>query len=185
MTTSTGNHSLKTQDITYIGLFTVLITLCSWISIPTVVPFTLQTLGIFLAVGLLGGKRGTISVAIYILLGALGVPVFAGFSGGIGALVGTTGGYILGFLFSALIMWGMEKLFGKSYPVLGISMFAGLIGCYAVGTLWFIVVYTQNTGSIGLMSVLGLCVFPFIIPDLIKIGVALYLTYRLKKVVKI
>lgn len=183
--TTGRNNSLATQDITYIGLFTVLIAICSWISIPTVVPFTLQTLGIFLTVGLLGGKRGTITIIVYILLGAVGVPVFSGFSGGAGIIAGNTGGYIIGFLFSALVMWGMEKTFGKSYTVLGISMIAGLIVCYTIGTLWFITVYTHNTGDIGILSVLGLCVFPFIIPDLIKIGIALYLVYRIRKFIKI
>ena len=66
------------------------------------VPFTLQTFGVFMAVGVLGGKRGTLAVLVYILLGVVGVPVFAGFSGGIGVLLNTTGGYIVGFLFSAL-----------------------------------------------------------------------------------
>lgn len=185
MTTITEKKGFTTQDITYIGLFTVLIAICSWISIPTTVPFTLQTLGVFLTIGLLGGKRGTISIIIYIVLGAVGLPLFAGFSGGVGIIMGNTGGYILGFLFTCLIMWAIEKLFGNSYLTLAVSMVIGLIVCYAVGTLWFITVYTQNTGSIGVISVLGLCVFPFIIPDLIKIIVALYLTKRLKKVIKL
>lgn len=103
----------KTYDLVYISMFTVLIAICSWISIPAAVPFTLQTLGVFLAVGILGGKRGTMAVLVYILLGAIGIPVFAGFSGGIGVLTGTTGGYIVGFLASALVMWGMECAFGK------------------------------------------------------------------------
>ena len=99
----------KTYDIVYIAVFAVIMAICSWISIPAAVPFTLQTFGVFIAVGILGGKRGTLSVLVFILLGAIGVPVFAGFSGGIGVLAGTTGGYIIGFLFSALVMWAMEK----------------------------------------------------------------------------
>ncbi|MEI3229118.1 MAG: biotin transporter BioY [Lachnospiraceae bacterium] len=90
----------KTRDMVYIAIFAVLIAICSWISIPTTVPFTLQTFAVFLAVGVLGGKRGTLSILIYLLLGAIGVPVFAGFTGGIGIVLGTTGGYIIGFLFS-------------------------------------------------------------------------------------
>ena len=100
----------KTYDMVYIAIFAVLMAICSWISIPMTVPFTLQTFGVFMAVGVLGGKKGTLAVLIYILLGAIGVPVFAGFSGGIGILLNTTGGYIVGFFFSALVMWGMEKL---------------------------------------------------------------------------
>ena len=86
----------KTYDIVYIAVFAVIMAICSWISIPAAVPFTLQTFGVFVAVGVLGGKRGTLSILVFILLGAIGVPVFAGFSGGIGVLAGTTGGYIIG-----------------------------------------------------------------------------------------
>lgn len=174
----------KARDMTYIGIMTAIIAICSWISIPATVPVTLQTMGIFLAVGILGGKRGTLAVLVYILLGAIGVPVFAGFSGGIGILLGTTGGYIVGFLFSALLMWGMETLFGKSKLVLAISMAAGLLACYAVGTVWFMAVYAKNAGAVGLGTVLGWCVIPFIIPDLIKIALSLFLTDRLKKAIK-
>ncbi len=89
---------MKVKDMTLIAMFAAIMAVCSWISIPAPVPFTLQTMAVFLAVGLLGGKRGTIAVAIYILLGAVGLPVFAGFSGGLGTLLGLTGGYIFGFL---------------------------------------------------------------------------------------
>ena len=67
----------KTYDIVYIAVFAVIMAICSWISIPAAVPFTLQTFGVFIAVGILGGKRGTLSVLVFILLGAIGVPVFA------------------------------------------------------------------------------------------------------------
>lgn len=174
----------KTRDIVYIGIMAAIIAVTSWISIPATVPFTLQTMGVFTAVGLLGGKRGTWAVLIYILMGAVGVPVFAGFSGGIGIILGTTGGYIVGFLFSALAMWGMEKLFGKSNLVLAISMVVGLLVCYTIGTAWFMAVYARNSGAVGLGTVLGWCVIPFIIPDLVKIAVSLLLTNRLKKVIQ-
>ena len=174
----------KTYDLVYISMFTVLIAICSWISIPAAVPFTLQTLGVFLAVGILGGKRGTIAVLVYILLGAIGIPVFAGFSGGIGVLTGTTGGYIVGFLASPLVMWGMERVLGKGKIVQIVSMFLGLLACYAVGTLWFMTVYTHQTGEIGILAVLGWCVFPFIIPDILKIALAVVLTGRLKGAIR-
>ena len=153
----------------YIAVFAVLIAICSWISIPTTVPFTLQTFAVFLAVGVLGGKRGSLSVLIYILLGAVGIPVFAGFSG----------------VFSALLMWLMEALLGKKTWVLGLSMVLGLIVCYAIGTVWFMVVYARNSGAVGLATVLGWCVIPFIIPDLIKIVLALALSKRLGKALKL
>lgn len=182
MNTITAERS-KTYDIVYIAVFAVIMAICSWISIPTTVPFTLQTFGVFIAVGVLGGKRGTLAVLVYIILGAIGVPVFSGFTGGIGILAGTTGGYIVGFLFSALIMWLMEKIPGKRSVIQILSMIVGLIVCYAFGTAWFMVVYSRANGAVGLAAVLGWCVIPFIIPDLIKIVLAYMLSRKIKKYV--
>ncbi len=178
-------RSSKTYDIVYVAIFAVLIAICSWISIPTTVPFTLQTMGVFLAVAILGGRRGTLSVLVYILLGAVGLPVFAGFTGGVGILLGNTGGYIVGFLFSALAMWGIEHFFGSSMIVELISMVIGLAICYAVGTIWFMAVYTRGNGPVSLAAVLGWCVVPFIIPDLIKIAIALIIAPRVRKYAQI
>lgn len=175
---------MKTLDMVYIALFACLMAICAWISIPGQIPFTLQTMGVFLAIGLLGGKRGTIAVLVYILMGAVGLPVFSGFSGGLGKLLGMTGGYIVGFLVSALLMWAMEALFGSKKWVLPVSMVVGLIACYAFGTAWFLAVYTSSKGAITLGAVLGMCVIPYIIPDAIKIAVALLLTKALKRFVK-
>ncbi len=179
MTTTETTRRMKTLDMAYIAIFAGVIAICSWISIPATVPFTLQTFGVFLAVGVLGGKRGTLSVLIYMLLGTIGLPVFAGFSGGIGSILGTTGGYIIGFLFSAFVMWGMEAALGKKLWVRAVSMVLGLAVCYAFGTAWFMVVYARSTGAVGLGTVLGWCVIPFIIPDLVKIALALLLCRRL------
>lgn len=173
--------TFSTYDLVYIAVFAVLIAICSWISIPTTVPFTLQTFAVFMAVGVLGGKRGSMSVLIYILLGAIGIPVFSGFTGGMGILLGSTGGYIVGFLFSALLLWLMEKLLGNKPVIQILSMVLGLLVCYAFGTIWFIQVYTKNNGPTTLVTVLGWCVFPFIIPDLVKIALAYVLSARVKK----
>ncbi|MGN0967961.1 MAG: biotin transporter BioY [Oscillospiraceae bacterium] len=176
----------RTRDLVYIALFAVLMAVCSWISIPILqVPYTLQTFAVFLAVGVLGGKRGTLAVLVYILLGAVGVPVFAGFTGGLGILLGNTGGYIIGFLFTALVMWLMEALLGKKIWVLAVSMVLGLLVCYAFGTAWFMVVYARNAGAVGLGTALGWCVIPYIIPDLVKIALALLLSRRLSKILKL
>ena len=182
MSTVTATRS-KTYDIVYIAVFAVIMAICSWISIPTTVPFTLQTFGVFIAVGILGGKRGTLAVLVYIILGAIGVPVFSGFAGGVGILAGTTGGYIIGFLFSALVMWLMEKIPGKRSVIQVISMIVGLIVCYAFGTAWFMIVYSRANGAVGLAAVLGWCVIPFIIPDFVKIAFAYVLSRKLKKYV--
>ncbi|MBQ3291277.1 MAG: biotin transporter BioY [Mogibacterium sp.] len=177
------NDKLGTRDFAAVALFAAVMAICSWISIPAAVPFTMQTFGVFLTVGLLGGKRGSLAVAVFLLLGAIGAPVFAGFAGGLGYMLGATGGYIIGFLFSALLMWVIEKMFGKSMWVLTASMAAGLIVCYAFGTAWFMTVYTKNTGEIGLATALGWCVIPYIIPDVIKITLASVLSKKLRPVI--
>ena len=82
--TTTRPTKLNTADMAYIALFAVAIAICSWISVPAPVPFTLQTFGVFLAAAGLGGKRGTLAVLVYLALGMAGVPVFAGFQGGMG-----------------------------------------------------------------------------------------------------
>ena len=129
---------LRTRDLTAIAACAALMAVCAWIAIPTDPPFTLQTLAVFLAVGLLGGRRGTIAVGIYLLMGAVGLPVFAGFGGGLGILMGTTGGYIWGFLGSALVMWAMERILGTHLVILLLSMLLGLLVCYAFGTVWYV-----------------------------------------------
>jgi biotin transport system substrate-specific component len=182
-TVTLKKSSTKTYDMVYIAMFAVLMAVCSWISIPTVVPFTLQTFGVFMAVSMLGGKRGTISVLVYILLGAIGVPVFANMTGGFGVILGSTGGYIVGFLFSALAMWAFEKVPGPKPVIRILSMIVALIVCYAFGTVWFMVVYARTTGAVGLGTVLGWCVIPFIIPDLLKIALAFVLSNRLRRFV--
>lgn len=176
---------MRTVDMAYIAMFAVVMAVCAWISIPAAVPFTLQTLGVFLAVGMLGGKRGTLAVLIYLLLGAVGMPVFAGFNGGLGYMLGSTGGYIVGFLLSALTMWGFEAALGRKTWVLAVSMVLGLAVCYAFGTAWFMVVYAKNTGAIGLMTALGWCVIPYIVPDLVKIALALLLQKLLSPAIRL
>ena len=170
---------MRTQELARAALFAALIAICSWISIPTAVPFTLQTFAVFLALGVLGGKLGALAVGVYLLLGAVGLPVFAGFSGGLGALLGATGGYLLGFLLTALTVWGAERLWGRSAPVFLASCLAGLGLCYLFGTVWFAAVYASSSGPVGLAAVLGWCVAPFVLPDLAKLALALALRRRL------
>lgn len=93
---------LRTKDLTLIALFTVLTAVCAWISVPVPAPliqFTMQTFAVFAALLTLGGRRGTYAVTAYLLLGAVGAPVFSNFRGGLSVLLGATGGYILGFFF--------------------------------------------------------------------------------------
>lgn len=177
------NTKMTVRDLTYVALSAALIAICSWISIPTTVPFTLQTFAVFCVLALLGGKRGTLAVLVYILLGAVGMPVFAGFTGGVGILFGTTGGYIVGFLLSGLIYWLCEKITDNRLAKL-LACVVGLAVCYAFGTVWFMNVYARNSGPIGAATALGWCVFPFVVPDLVKLVLAFALADRLKKALK-
>lgn len=181
-------------DMVLISISAALIAVCSWISIPLgPVPFTLQTLGILAVMLTAGGRRGTIAVLVYLALGAVGVPVFAGFKGGIASFAGPTGGFLVGFLISALVYWLLEKLFLKKlmtttvrtwiFGMLGFLVFEIIM--YIVGVIWFMTVYAAQTGPVGLLTVLGWCVIPFIIPDLIKMAVALIIGERASKLIKI
>ena len=174
----------RTKDLCYIALMAVLIAVCSWISIQTVVPFTLQTFAVFCALELLGGARGTMAVAVYLLLGAVGVPVFAGFTGGLGILLGTTGGYLLGFLLTGLVYWLFERL-GRSLWLRVAALLIGLVLCYAFGTLWFVEVYSRANGPLSVMTALGWCVLPFLLPDGVKLALALLLSARLRPLLKL
>ena len=153
------------------ALFAALIAVCGWISVPVSdIAFTLQTFGIFLTLGLLGGKQGRAAVLIYLLLGAAGMPVFSGFRGGIGILAGVTGGYLWGFLFACFAYRALEH-FGR-LP----AMIAGQITCYICGCLWF-----RLYAGGGILLIIGRCVLPYLIPDAVKIALAYMLTRRLAR----
>ena len=194
---SKTNKSTKNRafiyDLVLISVSAALITICSWISIPLgPVPFTLQTLGILAVMLTVGGRRGTIAILVYLALGAVGVPVFAGFKGGIMSFVGPTGGFLIGFVIAALVHWLLEKLFLKKLMTTTVRTWIfGLLGflvfeivMYIVGVIWFMTVYAAQTGPVGLMTVLGWCVIPFIIPDLVKMAVALIIGERASKLTK-
>ena len=173
------NHPLTTKQIAAVAMGVALIAVCAWISIPATVPFTLQTFAVCLVAALLGLRQGAWAVVCYILLGAVGAPVFSGFRGGAGALLGTTGGYIVGFLFTALLVGFFVEKWGRRLPVLIAAMALGVLVCYAFGTAWFVVVYAKNSGPIGVGTALVWCVIPYLIPDGIKIVLAAVLTGRL------
>lgn len=174
-----------TRDLVFIALSTTIMIVCAFITIPFYVPFTLQTFALFTIIGLFGTKKAFISVCIYLLLGMVGLPVFSGFRGGIGNLLGVTGGYLIGFLFTALISGTLLRMFSKKkkLSVLGyfMAMALGLIVCYIFGTIWYLFLYTNSTGSISITSVLSLCVFPFILPDMAKMGLSFYVVKILKR----
>lgn len=174
----------KAYDLVLIALFAALMALCAWVTVPYAVPFTMQTFGVFLALLLLGGKRGTICMVVYLLLGAVGLPVFSGFRGGVGALVGSTGGYLVGFIVSALLMWALSGFARKSRWTLAASMALSLAACYAFGTAWFVIVSVRAGKAMTVGAALSMCVLPYIVPDASKLWLACVLARRLKKFVK-
>ena len=179
---SETKQSFSVRDLCYIAIGAALIAVCSWLSIPFTVPFTLQSFAVCLIAALLGWKRGLCSVLIYILLGAAGLPVFSGFRGGLGVLLGATGGYIVGFLLTALAVgWAAGRFPGKLLPLV-LGMIFGMLLCYACGTVWFVVVYTRSSGPIGVLGALNLCVFPFLVPDALKCALAIILALRLRPI---
>jgi len=176
-TKESGRNSIL--SMVYCSLFTIIIALCSYITIPVVIPITLQTLGIFITLELLGGKKGTFSVLSYFLLGAIGIPVFSGFRGGIGVLLSPTGGYIIGFIFLALTYWLFTGICSKRLWARILGMSCGLLLCYTFGTLWFLFLYSDVNKISEMMPVLQICVLPFIIPDIAK----MFLSIGLRKLV--
>ena len=175
---------MKTKDMALCALFAALLAICAWLVIPLGdVPFTLQTFGVFAALGLLGGKRGTIAIAVYLLLGAVGLPVFAGFRGGFGVLLGVTGGYLVSYLFMGLIIILAEKWFGERAIVFLLAGVIALAVCYAFGTAWFVVAYARTAGPISWAAALLKCVVPFILPDLAKLALAVLLRDRVRRYV--
>lgn len=169
------------KDMVFTAMFTALIAVCSIFSVPiSEIPITLQTFAICLAAAMLGWKRGTISVLIYILLGAVGVPVFAGMTGGVGVLAGPTGGYIVGFIPTALIVGLAADKWDRGAIPLTVAMAVGVLVCYAFGTVWFMVV-TKT----ALIPSLMMCVVPYLPFDALKIALAMILSNRLSKVVRL
>jgi len=162
---------MQLKKLIFCAVAVALIGVCAWVQIPFAVPFTLQTFGICCALLILGGKGGTVAVLVYLCTGAVGLPVFSGFGGGIGKLLGPTGGYLLGFLPMCLFYWALEK---QLPPWLLLAV--GTLLCYACGTLWFSHVY-----AVTLWAALAKCVVPFLLPDGLKIALALAVAPRIRK----
>lgn len=167
------------QNMTKIAMFAAIIAVCSIISIPlpSGVPITLQTFAIALAGFALGWKSGTISVAVYLAIGSLGVPVFSGFTSGFAKLFGVTGGYLWGFL-------GMAALCGlavnKNKILTGVLGILGLAVCHAFGALQFAFV----SGSSPVQAFL-LASAPYLVKDVISVAVAYMLAIALQRAVKL
>ena len=173
---------MKTKQLVRIALMAaVLCVLAPW-KIPVgPIPITLASFGVYLAAGVLGPLEGTIAVVVYVLLGAVGVPVFSGFTGGAGCLLGLTGGDILGYIPCAAVS---GLLMGRNAPLWrrALALVAGTAVLYALGTA----MYCIQSGK-ALAAALAACVLPFLPLDAVKIAVcavALPLLWRLRQKVE-
>lgn len=169
----------KIAGIVSAPIFAVIIAFCSIITIPSAIPFSMQSLGIFLCLGFLGGRRGTVAIALYLALGAIGLPVFSGGGAGIATIAGPTGGYLLGWIVAGLCVMLFEGALGRSLKSRTLGMSVGLVVCYLLGAGW----YTSYMGieTEALWVALTTCVFPFVALDILKLCLAVYLCKRMKK----
>ncbi|MBE5800278.1 MAG: biotin transporter BioY [Clostridiales bacterium] len=166
-----------TRQLTLSALLCALCAVLSQIQIPIPpVPVSLSLLGVHLCGTLLGARRGAAAVGCYVALGALGLPVFSGFAGGVSVLFGPTGGFLFGYILCAGIVGAAAQRFGFRRRTLLLSMALGTLLCYISGMAWFMLV----TGT-DLAGSLTACVFPFIPGDLFKILLAVLLCRRLQK----
>lgn len=176
-----AKHKSPARDIAEIGLSVALITVCAWISIPVAqIPITLQTFAVALVGALLGVRKGLVAVAVYVLMGLVGLPVFSSFRAGAAVLFGPTGGYILGFFFLLLFPALAKHLpLRRAWARTGAffsGMVVGEVVCYAFGTVWFVLMYRCSLGY-----AISLCVLPYLLPDAVKFAVAAMLAVRLEK----
>ncbi len=172
---------MDTKDLTKCALMTAVIAVLSPLSIPlsTQVPISLATFAVMLAGAILGPKQGTICTAVYLLLGAIGIPVFAGYSSGAGILFGMTGGYLFGYLPLAFCTgWASEKR-GGTIPVMIAGMVIGTVILYVLGTVWFMAYM-----KMPLAGALTACVIPFLPGDAVKIAAVALCAPRIKNALK-
>ncbi len=169
-TVAVANQKIRTKQMVLIALMTAVTCVLGPLSIPlpfSPVPISLTNFAIFLAIFVLGMKSGTISFIIYLLLGAIGVPVFSSFRGGLQVLAGPTGGYLIGFIFLALIMgFALDHFDRKLVPTI-IGMIIGMAVCYAFGTVWL-----AKLLSLSFKEGLMMGVIPYLPGDAAKIIIA-------------
>lgn len=170
-----GKAQTQTKQMAQCAMFTALLAVCSQIAIPLpMVPINLALFAVYLAAFLLDRRYALLSVGLYLMLGAVGLPVFAGFQGGPAALFGKTGGYLLGYLCTAAVVT-LLRPWADTFAKRCLACALGLLGCYVPGTLWFMLV-TQ----LSLPVSLGYCVYPFLPGDAVKIALAALLVPKLQ-----
>jgi biotin transport system substrate-specific component len=171
---------INIHQMILISLFAALTAVGAFVSIPIgLVPISLQNLFTFLSGMVLGSKLGTFSQLIYILLGVVGLPVFSGFRGGFGVLLGPTGGFLTGFVISTYVVGKiiekMEDVRTWSYFIVGL---VGIIIIYACGVTQLLIVT-----EIGLKEAVLVGIIPFLPGDFLKLITASLLAIRIKSVV--
>lgn len=173
---SKSNKQSKTYRIASIGLMTALVCVLGPLSIPIgPVPISLTMLAIFITLYAIGMKNGIISSLIYLLVGFIGLPVFSGFSSGPGKLIGPTGGYLVGFVFVAIISgYFIDKHIDKLHMCV-LGMVLGTVVCYILGTVW-LAYQTNMTAKAALWA----GVIPFILGDLLKIAASAYIGPKIR-----
>lgn len=163
------------HNMAAIGLCAAVTAVSAWVCVPAAVPFTLQSFAVCMAACLLGGRKSAAAVGIYLAVGAVGVPVFAGFRGGLSVLLGPTGGFLWGFAVMAVLAGGLLS-HGRPAPL---ALSVGQLACYLCGAAQFLAV---SGGT--LWSVLLVCVLPYIIPDALKIAAACAVVRRIGREVR-
>lgn len=170
--------NLSIKEISLVAIFPALMAATAGISIPlgSLPPITLQTMFVFLAALLLGPKLGSISMIIYVLMGAIGLPVFSQYLGGISILISGKGGFIIGFIFSALFIGFMKsiKILNKNYAYIFGILLLGNVIIYMFGASY--IAYLSNTGLFSILAVFT----PYFIGDFIKILIVLYVYSRIR-----
>lgn len=177
---STSKASIR--GMIYASMFGAMTAIGAWIIIPLpLIPITLQTLFLSLAAALLGGYLGALSQIIYISLGIIGLPVFAGGKAGFGVLMGPTGGYLVGFILGAYIMGTLiEKKERPGFAWIAGSMFTGLLVIYALGVAQLMMV-----AKLSVEKAVAVGFIPIFPGELIKMPLAAFITLKLRDRIKL
>lgn len=173
----------KIKNITTVGVLTALICVLAPFSIPlpfTPTPISFANLAIYFSACILGAKKSTLSVIIYLLIGCIGIPVFAGFSAGFSKVAGPTGGYLIGFLFIAFISGFFVEKFENKISMYILGMILSTAICYLFGTVWLSMQLKLSFNTALLMGVI-----PFIPGDFVKILIASLLGIKLRSKLKL
>lgn len=176
-------HKNSIQTMIFVSLFATLMCVGAWLHFPSPVPATMQTFVVFTALGLMGSKKTFIMLLIYVLLGALGLPVFSGFTGGVGALTGPTAGFIWGFIIGVPVFYIFEKYYyDKKAIIIGYILY--ILLHYIPGALWYCRFTLGGITLEGILLSALVTVAPFIVPDAIKLMLSLFTVRRLKRIIK-